>query len=182
MHCKRLPNELTSGGLPQVIVQEWMTTELHTVKPRDSVAHARALLQEHRINQFPVMVNRRLVGIVTDRNLRDAVNTMRVSALEALGKAAPAQDPDTVTVEAVMTANVITVRPQDTMKKAAELMRRERIGALPVLQGAAVRGILTRSDVLAAFLAPGEPGTKGKRSEAREKPVRKPRSTRRARR
>jgi CBS domain-containing protein len=77
-----------------------MTTELHTVKPRDSVTHARALLEEHRINQLPVIVNRRLVGIVTDRNLRDAVNTMRVSALEALGKEAPAQDPDTVTVEA----------------------------------------------------------------------------------
>jgi CBS domain-containing protein len=68
------------------------------------------------------------------------------------------------------------------MKKAAELMRRERIGALPVLQDHVVRGILTRSDVLAAFLAPGEPGKTGKRSEATKKPVRKPRSTRRARR
>jgi CBS domain-containing protein len=45
---------------------------VHTVKPHDSVAHARALLEEHRINQLPVLFDNHLVGIVTDRDLRDA--------------------------------------------------------------------------------------------------------------
>src|SRR5262249_34689279 len=43
-----------------------------TVKPRDSIAHARAIMEEHRVNQLPVVVDDRLVGIVTDRDLRDA--------------------------------------------------------------------------------------------------------------
>jgi CBS domain-containing protein len=52
-----------------------------------------------------------------------------------------------------MTANAITIEPYDSMERAAALMRRERIGALPVVHRGELRGILTRTDVLRAFLA-----------------------------
>ncbi len=133
-------------------VEQWMTMEVTTVRPRDSVAHARALLEERRINQLPVVVNGRLAGIVTDRDLRDAVSASVVATAEATGARAERLSPDTIPVEAVMTAKAMFVRPGDTMEKAAMLMRRERIGALPVLEGRALRGIITRSDMLRAFL------------------------------
>lgn len=133
-------------------VEEWMTLEVETVKPRDSVAHARALLEEHRINQLPVVVKGRMVGIVTDRDLRDAVSTATTASAEATGSKAEVVDPDSIRVEAVMTANAMFVRPGDTMDKAAALMRRERIGALPVIEERALRGIITRADILRAFI------------------------------
>lgn len=104
----------------------WMTSRLYTVKPRDSVAHARALLQEHRVNQLPVVRNGVLVGIVTDRDLRDAVNAVTTS-VHLSGTVEPApQTADQIPVETVMTSHVITLAPHSTMIAAAELMRRKR--------------------------------------------------------
>ena len=65
-------------------IEQWMTVNPLTVRPHDSVAHARALLKEHRINQLPVTLNGTLVGIVTDRDLRDAMGAMYAAA-EASG-------------------------------------------------------------------------------------------------
>jgi acetoin utilization protein AcuB len=53
----------------------------------------------------------------------------------------------------VMTTNVLTLTPHDSMVDAARLMRRERIGAVPIVDGNRLVGILTRSDVLDAFVA-----------------------------
>ena len=131
----------------------WMTSRLYTVKPRDSVAHARALLEEHRVNQLPVVRNGVLVGIVTDRDLRDAVNAVTTS-VHLSGTVEPApQTADQIPVETVMTSHVITLAPHSTMIAAAELMRRERIGSVPVVDGQTLVGIVTRSDILQAFVS-----------------------------
>ena len=130
----------------------WMTVDVHTVKPLDSVAHARALLEEHRINQLPVVKNGMLVGIVTDRDLRDAFSAVTTSAHLA-GTVEPVpQAPDEIPVEAVMTHNVITLAPHSTIVTAAELMRHERIGSVPIVDGHTLTGIVTRSDILEAFV------------------------------
>jgi acetoin utilization protein AcuB len=129
-----------------------MKLDVHTVKPLDSVAHARALLEEHRINQLPVVVRGRLVGIVTDRDLRDASRAMQVSGSGAGAEETVPSDPEEIPVEAVMTRNVLTLAPKDTLEEAAFLMRRERIGSLPIVTKRTLQGILTRSDLLEAFL------------------------------
>src|SRR5262249_12509957 len=103
---------------------------------RDSVAHARRLLEQHRINQLPVMRNRALVGIVTDRDLRNASDSMAMSA-RAAGAPLDPRDliPENITVETVMSAKVMTLRPQDRVAEAANLMSHERIGGIPVIEG-----------------------------------------------
>jgi acetoin utilization protein AcuB len=147
-----------------LICERWMSFNVQTVKPLDSVAHARALIEEHRFNQLLVMAGHKLLGIVTDRDLRDAMNTVTTSAtLAGSGEQAP-ETPDQIPVEAVMTSNVITLSPRSTLVAAAELMRRERIGAVPIVEGDSVAGILTRSDILDAFVA---------REGARVKPTRR---------
>lgn len=135
-----------------MICERWMTMEVHTVKPFDSVAYARALLEQYRINQAPVVKNGVLVGIVTDRDLRDAVNTVTVSAQLAGDIEAP-QLPNEIPVEVVMSRNVIALPPHATLVNAAMVMRRERIGSVPIADGAHLVGILTRSDILDAFVA-----------------------------
>jgi acetoin utilization protein AcuB len=116
-------------------IDQWMTRELLTVESQAAVDDARVLLKENRINQLPVTREGRLVGIVTDRDLRSA-------PADAEGAIAD-----------VMTANPITVQPHESMQRAAVLMRRKRIGALPVVRRGELLGIVTRTDVLRAFLA-----------------------------
>lgn len=128
-------------------IDGWMKHPVHSVKPLDSVVHARALMERLRVNQLPVVVNGRLVGIVTDRDVRDAYPSVAES-----GMATSTGDPAQVPVESVMAFAVVTLGPEQSMVEAARLMRRERIGALPIVHDGHLVGILTRSDVLDAFV------------------------------
>jgi acetoin utilization protein AcuB len=141
-----------------VRIEQLMKAAVHSVKPHDSVAHARAIMEEHRFNQLPVVVNRKLVGIVTDRDLRDAPAAVEVAAQSAgAARNAPAPPaPGEISVEAVMTTNVLTLTPADSVADAARLMRRERIGAVPIVDHGALVGIIARSDILDAYVALSE--------------------------
>lgn len=135
-------------------IRDWMRHPVHRVRPLDSIAHARELMERHRVNQLPVVVDDRLVGIVTDRDLRDAFpSVFEVSPWRPRRAPHSATDPAAVTVEMVMTANVTTAEPGDSVGDAVRLMRRQRIGALPIVDGGHVVGILTRSDMLDACAA-----------------------------
>jgi acetoin utilization protein AcuB len=138
----------------KLTVERWMKAPVHTVKPRDSVAHARAILEQHRINQLPVVQAGKLVGIVTDRDLRDAPRAVEIAASAASGHSGKA-DAEKIAVEAVMSSNVKTLKPTDTIEEAARVMRRERYGALPVVDKGVLSGILTRSDLLDVLLEIG---------------------------
>jgi acetoin utilization protein AcuB len=136
-------------------IEAWMKTPVHTVKPQDSVAHARAILEEYRVNQLPVVQNGKLVGIVTDRDLRDAPMAVRVSG-EAAGRTKDElpSEPNEIPVSDVMSDAVLTMTPSNTLEHAARLMREQRIGAVPIVEKQNhLAGILTRSDVLEAFVA-----------------------------
>ena len=131
-------------------IARWMKHPVVTAKPLDTVRHARELMAAHRVNQLPVVRDGRLVGIVTDRDVRDA----SPSVFEAATRRGPENEPSaTVPVEDVMTANVLTLPPTASIADAARLMRRERIGALPIVDRGRLVGLLARSDVLDAFAA-----------------------------
>jgi CBS domain-containing protein len=121
-----------------------------TIEPSDSVAHARALLNERRIKHLPVMSNERLVGIVSAHDLETRAFSARHSALTK----ALEEHPDRVRINSVMTTNVRTVAPLDNLAYAAQLMRRTHIGALPVLEHGRLAGIISWSDLFDAS-APG---------------------------
>ena len=130
-------------------IQAWMSHPAVTVKPRDSVLAARQLMEQHRFNQLPVVVDGHVVGIVTDRDLRDAFP----SVLDVTNRPHKGgTDPATIPVEDVMSRNVVSLAPQASVVDAARLMQRERIGAIPILEHGRLVGILARSDVLAAFV------------------------------
>jgi len=132
-----------------------MAKKVHTVKPLDSILHARQSMVNHRVNQLPVVVDGKLVGIVTDRDIRDAFPSAfepRTPARERKHRI-EGSDPKSITVEMVMTENPMTIEAKDTVADAASRMRQERIGALPVVDGGRVVGLLTRSDLLDALVA-----------------------------
>ncbi len=147
------PTRSESVEEDRITCGRWMTSRLCTVKPHDSVARARAILEEHRINQLPVVKDGILVGIVTDRDLRDAVSSVAIAAQQAGAVEAAPRTADEIPVETVMARHVITLAPHSTMTSAAELMRRERIGSVPIVDGQTLVGLVTRSDILQAFVS-----------------------------
>jgi CBS domain-containing protein len=131
---------------------DWMTSELHTVGPKDSVDQAWALLRTHRINQLPVVGDGMLIGIVTDRDLRGP-------GLTAVGASVPQKHAAKVNaktlIESVMTHPAIALAPHSTLINAAEVMLQQRIGAVPIADGGRLVGIITRSDILEALVVYG---------------------------
>lgn len=135
-----------------MIVADWMTKRVATVKPLDSILHAREILEDKRVNQLPVVIGDEVVGIITDRDLRDAFPSVFDEAAGRRTGSAAKGDPSKVTVEMVMTATPFTLDSKTPLVDAAERMRRERVGALPIVNDGKLVGILTRSDMLRALI------------------------------
>ena len=129
-------------------VRDCMSHEPVVVRADVPIAVAVHLLRARKIRHLPVVdAGGRLVGIVTDRDLRQVVFDPRI--VEALGNAALTLA--ALTVREVMTWGVISVRPDADLRTAARLMRERKIGALPVVENGRVVGILTETDVLDAI-------------------------------
>jgi acetoin utilization protein AcuB len=143
-------------------IENWMTRKVQEVRPLDSILHARELMVDHRINQLPVVVKGKLVGIVTDRDVRDALPSALSpewpTPRKKKRKESSGLDPKDVTVEMVMTPNVFTLGTKDGVVDAVRVMLNERIGAVPIVDDGQLVGILTRSDVLNAFVQLSEAG------------------------
>jgi acetoin utilization protein AcuB len=132
-------------------VSDWMSKQVLSVEAFDSIATARRVMAKHRINQLPVLDGDKLIGIVTDRDIRDAYPTsMMIHRVKEIDRFA-----DSYTVEAVMTFNVITVQPETPLAHAVTLLRRHRVGSLPVVRKGQLVGIITRSDIL-DFVSSGQ--------------------------
>ena len=153
----------TRAGAPgrsaatELSIERWMARHVVTVKPLDTIGHVREIMEERRINQLPVVVDGELVGIVTDRDVRDAFpSVFDFTAYGEPRKGHAVADPASTTVESVMSANLLTLGPQDTVFEAARVMRRQRIGAVPIVERGKLVGLLTRTDLLNALLALGQ--------------------------
>lgn len=124
-----------------------MTRDLVTLPPEASVAEALTLCRERRIRHIPIVEEGRLVGIVSDRDLRDAS--------PALGDAERASALQEIRLGDVMTREVSTAVPQDPIENAAQEMYELKIGSLPVVaeeDEEKLLGIVTSSDVMRALV------------------------------
>jgi acetoin utilization protein AcuB len=123
-----------------------MTREVITVSPKDSVRDANRILQENRIHHLPVVEAGEIVGIVSDTDSRKWV--LREEHVNESGRVSRR----TGTVGEIMTRDVITVNPWDTIEDALLILHGKRFGALPVVEGRKLVGIITKADILAAFI------------------------------
>lgn len=130
-----------------MLVGQRMQRDVVTVTLGTTITGASRLLQEHRIRHLPVVERGRLVGIITDRDIRRVLpspaTSLEVHELLYLL--------DRLTVGEVMTTKVITVAPETPVEEAARLLVEHRIGCLPVMEGDRLVGIITETDLLAAL-------------------------------
>jgi acetoin utilization protein AcuB len=128
--------------------RDWMKRDPIVIRDDAPIAVAAHRLRTHGIRHLPVVdAAGRLVGIATDRDLRQVIFDPMIQ--EALGDA-------TLTLRAlkvreIMTWGVVSVRPDTDLRAAARLMRERKIGALPVTEDGRVVGMLSELDVLTAF-------------------------------
>lgn len=137
-----------------------MKRGLVTVTPGATLEEAARLLKAHRIHHLPVVEEGdRLAGIVSDTDLRNAILGGTFGGADRGDSGRPA------TVGEIMTRDVVTLSPGDTLDDAMLALSQERIGALPVLEGERLVGIVTKADILSALLSTLDIGGLGVRIE-----------------
>ena len=128
-------------------ISEWMTTAPISVSPATPVSEARELMHRKRIRHLLVLEGERLVGIITDRDIRltlpSPATSLSVWEVNYLLTR--------LTVGEVMTKHVITTSPERPVAEAVRLMLVHKIGALAVIEGGHIAGIITETDLLRAF-------------------------------
>lgn len=129
-------------------VERFMTPNPITASPSTSLRKALELLETHRIRQLPVVQGKRLVGIITDRDIRQMLPSS-LSVPEELERFRVRGA--RVKVGEVMTRRVFSVTPETSAHRAARLMVEHRIDCLPVLRGSTLVGIITTVDLLQAM-------------------------------
>src|SRR5262245_22822068 len=148
--CSRSPL-LTAARRSQIMrVREVMTREVFTMSPSTSVADACLEMARRRIRHLLITDEYGLlVGIVTDRDIRSnmpspatSLSVWEVSYLLAR-----------LTLAQVMSPSVIVVDPDRDVREAARIMIDHKIGALPVLEGREIVGIVSTTDLLRALAA-----------------------------
>jgi len=129
-------------------VRDLMTTNPITVGPETLVLDARQLMIDKRFRHVLITDGPKLLGIVTDRDIRlnlpspaTSLSVWEINYLLAR-----------LTVASVMTKSLVTVSPRQDTREAALLMLDHKIGALPVVDGGQLVGIITETDLLRAYV------------------------------
>lgn len=131
-----------------MLVGRRMRTSLITVTKEATLARARELLHSHRIRHLPVVEGDQLIGILTDRDIRETAPSRTAGLSPERLAAFLAQ----VAVSEAMVREVITVSPYTTIEEAARLMIEHKIGCLPVTEADRLVGIITETDVLGVLV------------------------------
>lgn len=132
-----------------MLVREWMSSDVLTVDENTSMMKALHIMKENNIRRLPVLARGSLVGIISDRDLKEAspskATTLDVHELYYLLAE--------IKVKEIMTKNPITIHQDETVERAAVIMLENKVSGLPVVdkKGELV-GIITQSDVFRAFV------------------------------
>jgi len=129
-----------------MLVGRRMTKDPRTVSPEDTLTLAADIMRESRINHLPVVEGARLVGILSDTDLRNAslASGPLPAGEESMGRGRRVRE--------VMKTEVWSLTPEDSVEDALLIIRRKKFGALPVLSGDRLVGIITKIDLLNAVI------------------------------
>ena len=132
-----------------MLVKDLMTSDPVTVAPETPFPEAFSLMRERAFRRLPVVDRRgRLVGIVVEKDLLYAspskATSLSVFELNYLLSR--------LQVKEIMSKPVITVEPDLDAREAAHMMLEKKFGALPVIQGGRLVGIITESDIFRGFM------------------------------
>jgi len=131
-------------------VKDWMSKDLVTIDEDTSIMKASKVMKQNDIQHLPVLKKGRLVGIISDRDLKDATpskaTTLDIHEMYYLL--------DKIVVKSLMAKKLFTIAPDETVEKAAAVMLKHHVSALPVVDAdRALAGIITKGDIFRAFVS-----------------------------
>jgi len=131
-------------------VKDWMSKDLVTIDADTSIMKASRIMKQNEIQHLPVLSKGVLTGIVSDRDLKEATpskaTTLDIHEMYHLL--------DTIKVKSLMPQRLFTITAGDTVEKAAAVMLKRHISALPVVDAlGTLTGIITKGDIFRAFVS-----------------------------
>jgi acetoin utilization protein AcuB len=144
LRFNHLIGPLVAWGGRAMRVSDIMTPNPVTVTQRNAIRTAINLMREGGFRRLPVVDRGRLVGVITDRDLRKAANSPYVVREKWYDNFVL----DHIEVGACMTPDPLTVAPDAPIVEAARIMRDQKIGGLPVVAEGHLVGIITETDLL----------------------------------
>lgn len=133
-------------------VRDCLSVDPATVGPKDSLRKVMSLLRRRDIRSVPVIENGKLIGIVTDRDVRQVATAYRLFRDEDEIR----RYTENLTVTAAMTADPMTIAPDAPLVEAAKILETYRISSMPVVDDGRLVGMLTVTDVLRVFVEQNE--------------------------
>jgi acetoin utilization protein AcuB len=141
--------------MKKMLVQDWMRTDVISVNPELRVERVWEIMERERVRHLPVLDKSRLVGIVTERDLKRTVFPVTPPFPRwREGKPQSTGTPGDLPVSSIMTTEVHTVKPTESILQAALLMLTYKVRSLPVIDAVnALIGIVTETDLLKLLVA-----------------------------
>lgn len=132
-----------------MLIKDWMATTILTVDANTSVMRATRTMKENNIRRLPVMSHGKLIGVITDRDLKEAspstTSDIDIHEMYYLLSEMKVKD--------VMTDKCISLKQNDTLEKAALVMLKERISGIMILDDEEkLVGLLSETDILRGFI------------------------------
>ncbi len=121
-----------------------MKTEVHVLNSRQTVQEVLDLFEKQKIRHAPVLEEGKVVGVVTDRDLKEALPSRFTES--------PKGAPYLKTVDEIMTPNPVTAHPMDSVEEIAMVFYEQQIGCLPIVSGGKLVGFITETDLLYTFI------------------------------
>ncbi len=124
-------------------VKDYMTSNPQTLSPQDTLLDADLLVRRAGIRHLPVVEDGRLVGLITERDVRRYAPSILDSTPEEYNRIF-----ESTKIATVMTKEVTTIAPSAPLAEAANMLVAQHRGCLPVMDGETLVGIVTRRDLL----------------------------------
>ena len=132
-----------------VRVRDIMVTQVVTTSPNTTARDAWRLMEKNRIRHLPIVVDRKLVGMISQRELYLYLTTFAIYSETAVQKKKP-EELVKIRIEQIMSRDPYTTGPVNTVGEAARVMAHHRLSALPVIdENHELVGIITTQDILA---------------------------------
>jgi len=141
-----------------MLVKHWMSKNVITIEAKESMQRAMSLMKEHKIRMLPVLQRGKLVGIVSDNDLKraSASDATMLDVHEMLYLISK------IKVKDIMARNPLTVSPDFTVEETAELLMEHKVSGVPVVEaGGKLVGVITRDDLFKVLITLSGLGKQG---------------------
>ena len=131
-----------------MLVRDRMSRTVITLDEDTPIIKALNIMKDNNIRRLPVTKNEKITGMVTDRDLKEATPS-KVTSLDVHEIYRLLSE---IKVKDIMSKDILTIGPDESIEKAAMLMLKKKISGLPVIEGGKLVGIITQTDIFKALV------------------------------